>query len=196
MSDEKNFESTVTAPTAEQLANGRRTLLLLLLVSLAPIVAAYGAFYIWHPSAQASYGKVVSPVLALPIASLKTIDGAPLIEGMRGKWTLAVRAPSACDQACQQQLYYTRQIRTITAAEMDRVARLWVFDDTGKPDTGLLVNHPGMLTVSDPALASAVGAVGQIALIDPRGNLMMRFPENAEPKGIVKDLQKLLKYSR
>ncbi|MEC5385828.1 hypothetical protein VVD49_08835 [Uliginosibacterium sp. H3] len=184
------------APTAEQVAKGRRTLVLLFLVCLAPVLAAYGAFYVWRPSAQASYGKVVSPPVALPVATLKTLDGAPLVEGIRGKWTLAVRAPSACDPACQQELYYTRQIRTITGANMDRVARLWVFDDARQPEAKLLADHPGLLVVSDPALASAVGPAGQIALIDPRGNLMMRFPENAEPKGIVKDLQKLLKYSR
>ncbi len=48
-----------------------------------------------------------------------------------------------------------------------------------------------------PRCASALGEAGQrIALIDPRGNLMMRFPQNTDPKGVVKDLQKLLKYSR
>ncbi|MDB5815637.1 MAG: hypothetical protein JWN23_2754 [Rhodocyclales bacterium] len=182
--------------TVEQIAQGRRTMLLLFGVCVLPVLAAYFAFYVWHPSAQASHGTVISPAQALPMSTLQTIDGTSLSAAMRGKWVLAVRAPSACDKDCRQQLYYTRQIRTIQAADMDRVARLWVFDDTGKPDVGLLAEHPDLLVVSDAKLANALGATGHIVLIDPRGNLMMRFAENPDPKGIVQDLQKLLKYSR
>ena len=35
-----------------------------------------------------------------------------------------------------------------------------------------------------------------IYLIDPLGNLMMRFPRDADPSRMIKDLQRLLKYSR
>jgi hypothetical protein len=79
---------------------------------------------------------------------------------------------------------------------MEKVARLWVFDDKGTPDAKLLRDHAGLLVVRDARLATAFGAAGHIVLIDPRGNLMMRFPQQPDTKGIVKDLQKLLKYSR
>jgi hypothetical protein len=184
------------AMTAEQVAQGRRTMLLLLAVCVVPVLAAYFAFYVWRPSAIASYGAVISPGQALSVAALNTIDGTPLAPAMRGKWVMALRAPSACDQVCQRDLYYTRQIRTIQAADMDRVGRLWVFDDAGKPDPALLEQHAGLLVVRDSGLASALGEAEHIVLIDPRGNLMMRFPQNPESKGIIKDLQKLLKYSR
>ncbi|MDB5800767.1 MAG: hypothetical protein JWL63_1706 [Rhodocyclales bacterium] len=184
------------AISAEQIAKGRRTMLLLLAVCLAPIAAAYFAFYVWRPSAIASYGTVISPAVALQTASLRTLDGAALEAGMRGKWVMAVRAPGACDADCQRDLYYMRQIRVIQAADMDRVARLWVIDDGAKPDASLLAGHPGLLVVADRALASALGPARHIDLIDPRGNLMMRFPQNPETKGIVADLKKLLKYSR
>ena len=32
-------------------------------------------------------------------------------------------------------------------------------------------------------------------LIDPRGNLMLRFPPDADPSRVIKDLQRLLAYS-
>jgi hypothetical protein len=184
------------ALSAEQIAKGRRTMLLLLAVCLAPIVAAYLAFYVWRPSTLASYGAVISPAQALATDALRTLDGAPLAAGMRGKWVMALRAPGACDKDCQRDLYYMRQIRVIQAADMERVARLWVVDDGTRPDPVLLSQHPGLLVVSDAALASALGPAGHIALIDPRGNLMMRFPQNPETKGIIADLKKLLKYSR
>jgi ABC-type taurine transport system substrate-binding protein len=193
-----NAASTENRPvaSAEQIAKGRRTMLLLLAVCLAPIVAAYVAFYVWRPTATASYGSVVSPAQAISTAGLRTLDGVALSAAMRGKWVMALRAPSSCDKDCQRDLYYMRQIRTLQAADMDRVARLWVVDDGGQPDPALLSEHAGLLVVSDAALASVLGPAGHIALIDPRANLMMRFPQNPETKGIVADLKKLLKYSR
>jgi len=35
-----------------------------------------------------------------------------------------------------------------------------------------------------------------IYLVDPLGNLMMRFPPDLEPKSLLKDLKHLLKVSR
>jgi hypothetical protein len=35
-----------------------------------------------------------------------------------------------------------------------------------------------------------------IYLVDPLGNLMMRFPEDPDPSRMKKDLSKLLKWSR
>ena len=36
----------------------------------------------------------------------------------------------------------------------------------------------------------------RLYLIDPLGNLMMSYARTADPKGIIKDLSRLLKYSR
>ena len=36
----------------------------------------------------------------------------------------------------------------------------------------------------------------EILLIDPLGNLMMRFPLSDDPKGMLEDIKKLLKLSR
>lgn len=38
-------------------------------------------------------------------------------------------------------------------------------------------------------------APGEIALIDPRGWLMMHYPANANPIGMLKDIRRLLRYS-
>ena len=44
--------------------------------------------------------------------------------------------------------------------------------------------------------AAFAGARGHVSLVDPLGNLMLRFPANPEPKLMIKDLTRLLKYSR
>jgi cytochrome oxidase Cu insertion factor (SCO1/SenC/PrrC family) len=35
-----------------------------------------------------------------------------------------------------------------------------------------------------------------IYLVDPLGNLMMYYPSDADPRGMIQDLQRLLKYSQ
>jgi hypothetical protein len=47
------------------------------------------------------------------------------------------------------------------------------------------------------AFADGSAAVGEwIYLIDPLGNLLMRYGSDANPKGMLEDLERLLKYSK
>jgi hypothetical protein len=39
-------------------------------------------------------------------------------------------------------------------------------------------------------------AADHIYLVDPLGNLMMRYPRDADPRRMVKDLARLLKHSK
>jgi len=45
-------------------------------------------------------------------------------------------------------------------------------------------------------MAAGARAEDAIYLVDPLGNLMMRWPKDPDPKKISSDLKKLLKYSR
>ena len=46
------------------------------------------------------------------------------------------------------------------------------------------------------AMSGAAGGASNIWIVDPLGNLMMRFPDNPDPNGMKKDLNRLLKASR
>jgi hypothetical protein len=79
---------------------------------------------------------------------------------------------------------------------------LWVLTDAGMPDATLLQAHPGLHVwhPSDAAFAAQFPAGGNradhIYLIDPLGNLMLRFPVRPDPKRMMKDLRLLLKASQ
>jgi hypothetical protein len=53
-----------------------------------------------------------------------------------------------------------------------------------------IYNEQGM------AAAFTGPVVDHIYLVDPLGNLMMRFPRDPDPSRMIKDLQRLLRYSR
>ncbi len=182
---------------------GRQTLLLIAAVCVVPVLASYLAFYVWQPAKSTNYGALFEP---RPVVqeTLSDIDGKAFSPGqLRGRWILAYAGASACDESCRQTLYYMRQVRTALGKEMDRVERVWLLTDTGRPDEVLLKQHPGLHVVraERSALLAQLDAVGagaarSVMTIDPLGNLMMCFPADPEPKRMLKDLERLLKASR
>lgn len=177
----------------------RMTLIALIAVCVLPVAASYFAFYVWKPDARMNYGTLVSPTL-LPEAPLMNLAGEPVArEQLTGKWTYLVVAPSACNDACQEALYLTRQIRTAQAKEMDRVHRIWLVTDSGMPDGKLLSAHEGMgVLVANDAWRErfAFDGLPRVWLVDPQGYVMMRYPDSLEAKRMIKDLGRLLKYSQ
>ena len=168
---------------------GRLKLALLAVFFLLPVGASWLVWWLdLAPGATGNYGTLLPPraVTLAPLAALK------------GKWVLVQFDGGACDAACERKLYFMRQVRRAQGKDMQRVARLWLLTDAAAPRTELLAAIEG--TVIAPA-----GAVGDfpaeravtdhIYLVDPLGNLMMRFPREPDASRMIKDLQRLLKVS-
>jgi hypothetical protein len=185
--------------------SGRWKLLLVLLVCASPLIFSYLTYYVIKPTGRTNYGALIDP-RQYPIPALGSVglDGKPLgLDAYKGKWIMLQAAPGACQQACKDQLVAMRQLRIMTGKEMERIERVWLITDDTPLDTMLMrvIEGTRFLRVK-PELVEAwlpVEQGGDIAdhiyLIDPLGNLMMRFPKNAEPAKVKKDLGKLLKAS-
>lgn len=176
----------------------RRTLILLALVTVAPVIASYATYY-WFPrEKQANYGELL-PVGPAPELAGVAPGGAPFrLSDLRGRWVLAVATPGACDRACVQALYATRQARTIQGREMERVARVLLVTDEGAPAAAFASEHPDLVTarVAPGALAAWPAGDDRIYLVDPLGNLVLAYPRDPDIKAMAKDLTRLLKASR
>jgi hypothetical protein len=178
-------------------AKGRRTLLLLALVVITPVIASYSAYYFFPREQRTNYGEL----LATPAPALAgtRADGQPFaLSQLRGKWVLAAGAPGACDAACTGALHATRQARTIQGREMERVQRVWLVTDDVLPAPALLAQHPDLLVVHVPRSAAAALQAGadRIYLIDPLGNLVLAFPADPDIRKVAKDIERVLKASR
>jgi hypothetical protein len=185
-------------PTEEARRKSRRTLLLIALVSVAPIVASYTAYYFFRHDATTNYGALL-PVGPAPVIEGAGSDGAPFrLSDLRGKWVLLSTGGGACSAACERKLYATRQARTMQGREQERIARVWLVDDDAAPAKALVESHPGLVVARVPpaALAGLPGGPGAIYLIDPLGNLVLRYPDDPDIKGVSRDLTRLLKASR
>ena len=161
-------------------------LALLFAVCAAPFVLGWLAYeYGWGTGQRSNYGELLMPrPVAGPLAPL------------RGKWVLVTADDAACSAACERKLYIVRQVRKAQGKEMDRIDRLWLLTDGGKPRAELVAAlDGGHIASADAELLKALPNIADIYLVDPLGNLMMRFPAEADPPKMIKDLQRLLKYS-
>ena len=82
--------------------------------------------------------------------------------------------------------------------EQERVVRVWLVAGDAPPPAALLAQHPGLVVVRVPEAVPAQfpGGADPLYLIDPLGNLVLRYPDDPDIKGIAKDLTRLLKASR
>jgi len=159
-------------------------LVLIALVCAAPLVLGTLAYLLgWSPGRPGNYGELIPPrvVPAAPFASL------------RGKWVLVSADAAACDAYCEKKLYFMRQVRRAQGKDMERIERLWLVSGAGAPRAELLAATEGtrVVALEDPAFSRE-----HIYLVDPLGNLMLRFPRDPDPSRMIKDLQRLLRYSR
>ncbi|SIT71919.1 Cytochrome oxidase Cu insertion factor, SCO1/SenC/PrrC family [Burkholderia sp. b14] len=191
----------------------RRTrwmLLLLAAVCAAPVVASYLMYYVFKPGGgSTSYGQLIQPQRPIPDHLIvRDETGHPMrLDSLKGKWLMLSVDPSACDDACAKKLYFMRQVRATQGAERERVLTVWLRTDDGAiparvagayPDTPKLIVPPAQVAAWLPPDPDVAGdsIASHIYLVDPNGNLMMRFPRDPDPSRIKQDLTKLLKWSR
>jgi cytochrome oxidase Cu insertion factor (SCO1/SenC/PrrC family) len=184
---------------------GRLKMLLVLAVCAAPVIASYITYYVIRPEARTNHGQLISPTRPMPASDalpLTDLQGqAVSTSALKGQWLLLTVAGGDCDARCEKHLYWQRQVREVLGKEKDKVDRVWLINDAqpmrpalapGMKDATVLRVKPSDLAQwLSPAAGHAVE--DHWYLVDPRGDWMMRFPADAEPRKVQKDLERLLK---
>jgi hypothetical protein len=182
---------------AAKSGGGHRIVFLIAALSLAPIVAAFVVYYFFPQQPAANYGTLLPTVPAPPISGTR-VDGAAFrLDELRGRWVLLWGEPPGCGPACDRAAYATRQARTMQGKDQDRIVRtLLLVGDV--PPPALVAQHPDLIVVrvAATALGSLPGGPGAVHVVDPLGNLVLRYPHDPDIRGIANDLARLLKASR
>lgn len=198
-----NLAQAQTSPVA----TGRWKLLALVLLCSLPVFAAYWVYFVVRPQGQAGLGQLVQPVQPMPDAVALGLDGRahPLV-GLRGQWLLVSVAGGACGDVCQRRLFVQRQLRAMLGKDKDRVDWVWLVNDAVPVDEKLrphlaegrvLALSPGLIQ-SWLAVAPGKSLTDYIFVVDPLGNVMMRFPAQLDAISATKarrDLERLLRAS-
>lgn len=200
------FMSTPSVRQQEAPGHWRRyrVLYLLLAVCIAPVVASYLAYYVLRPSGSTNYGDLIQPQRQVAGLTATTLDAKPAsLSTLRGSWVMFQTAGAVCDESCRKHLWLMRQVRATTGKDRDRVERVWLVTDAGTLDPALMQQFAGTIAWRAGAadlvalLPTGSGSIDHhIWLIDPLGNLMLRWPRDADPNRMKKDLARVLRASR
>ena len=180
----------------------RLTLWILLAVCVLPFAASTALYLLAPPKARMNYGELIEPH-PLSAFTLPRLDGQSVgLADFKGKWTLIQVDGAECGNPCRDKLYKMRQVRLAQGKNMDRVQRMWLVTGDGPVDPLVQQAFDGtiMARAGDGRflrqLPVSAGQDGHIWLIDPLGNVMLRYPPQADPVGIKNDLVRLLKVSQ
>jgi len=194
---------------------GRKQLILLVAFFVAPIVLAiimYNTMPAGGPTKTKNHGDLVTPARPLTDVPLQTESGKDYkFSDMNKTWVMIYIGNATCDKTCAKVLYEMRQSRLAQRGEHLRIKRLYI-STGGKAKSSLLKvlkDHPGLEVVSGSTEninfvlnqfklenKTAVKSANRLYLADPFGNLMMSYESNFDPKGLIKDMELLLKISR
>ena len=185
------------AGTTTPRGNGR-TVLLIGALALAPIVAAFVVYYLFPRQAATNYGTLL-PTAPAPQITGTRADGSPFrLEELRGRWVLLWGTAGDCGPACDKALYASRQARTMQGKDQDRIVRALLVVGTAAPAPALLAQHRDVVVarIVEGALDRLPGGSGHLYVIDPLGNIVLRYADDPDIRGIANDLTRLLKASR
>ncbi len=162
--------------------------------------------------ASINYGTLIEPAFPLKTVNLmQSGQPAERTKTLAKKWTLLYIAPASCNLSCQDKLLLIKRVRLLMNEQMRRVRTLVV----AKTDTLNNIiqqtrnNNPDLVYASVTPATEVGGQEDDflaqfpyrekipVYLIDPLGNLMMVYAqEKPDAKKIIRDLSRLLKYSR
>lgn len=176
---------------------------------VAPVVAAYALFFLGiTPPAYSNKGELLDPII--DVESFALSDDSNNVLGREAitehKWHMMYFVGSSCDDACNQSLYNMRQINIAAGKYANRLQRLLVHLEAPAEEFQALVakEYPQARHVNANAetIDAALQEVGpqfranEIYIMDPLGNIMLRYTQEQSYKDILHDLKKLFKVSQ
>jgi len=186
---------------------GKKSLYTLFFIFLAPVILGTIIYFnkekLGIGSNTVNYGTLVTPASPLQIEGLSIAGKVATKENVLSKkWTLLFIAPNECDAFCKDRLLLMKNVRLLMNENMRRIRTVLISSNPALEDT--LKKDNSNLVFANVESSSSVFLTQfknkktmPIYMIDPLGNLMMFYPQpKPNHKMMIKDLKRLLKYSR
>lgn len=186
----------------EKVTRSRRTFILLVLLILSPIIiSSFLHRWNYRPEHTVNYGELLE-VKPLQIIATNIEDNTIFrARQLKGVWNLLIIDSGECDGYCQEKLYIIKQVRLAQHVDKSNVQRIWLISNDTKPASEIIDKYKGtkLIHSQEKDILHQFPFVNSqkdyIYVIDPMGNLMMRYPKNPDPKKMIGDLKRLLKLS-
>lgn len=182
------------AKTPVNRRRGRLQLLLILLGVVGPMILATGMYKLqfWVPEGRSYHGELIGN------GQTRADLG---VQAQEDRWQILVTAPKDCSVDCQQLVYLARQIQIGLGRDAGRASHALAVAQplSSEYDAKLTREYPQLqrypLSLTDFQKTAGDKAVPQLWIIDPHGNLVLRYDPTVKGKDLLNDLRHLLKLS-
>ena len=189
-----NPPSMSEAKTPATRRRGRIQLLLIVLGVVGPMILATGMYKLqfWVPEGRSYHGELLGN------GQTRADLG---VQADEQRWQMLVTAPKDCAVDCQQLVYLARQIQIGLGRDAGRASHALAAAQPLSADyeAKLSREYPQLqrYPLDSTALSKATGekATPQLWIIDPHGNLVLRYDPSVKGKDLLNDLRHLLKLS-
>lgn len=166
-----------------------------------------------RPAASVQKGELILPARPLPQLQLPLAHGGTTsADFLERTWTLVYLAEGPCDSECRDRLAELRQLRLALGRDRNRVGGVLLYSGEAPEFEWLASEHAGLIAASVDGAEARTGLLprfggeadapeallraGRVYIVDPNGNLMMRYDAGTALKDIHEDLKRLLRLSR
>ena len=180
----------------------------LIAVFVGPLLIAIAMYSLrdYLPSlGSVSKGELIHPAQPIEAISLNSDQQSIFgFDDFEGKWTYIVYHSQRCDLECEASLFKLRQARLATGRDSHRIQAVLAYPENQQfeIDTSIVARHQTIKVgaLSELKISAEVEQAeqlesGYVYLVDPNGNLMMKYNHMATSRGLLKDIKKLLKIS-
>ena len=203
-----------TSKDIQSKLDNRKELIFLVVVFSAPFVAAwliYNHMSLVNIGDSSNYGDPISPPRLIPDLTLTGVVAGRADAQLYGKWSLIYLLSDSCSRQCQDNIRMLRNLRASLGSNSDRIQAVLALKNPASSElTKKLAtdfNWNGIFMVDREDLSAAEensldlkeiepALESGFYLVDPLGNMMMRYKIDSDGAGIMTDLKRLLRYSR
>jgi hypothetical protein len=169
-------------------------LLLVLLVAIGPMILATSMYKLkfWVPQERNVHGVLIGNGQSRADLGVQSDES---------RWQLLVSAPRDCAADCQQLVYLARQIQIGLGRDASRASHALASAQPLPADYAarLTREYPQLrrYPLDLPRYQQAAPGIDrpQLWIVDPHGNLVLRYGADVNGKDLLNDLRQLLKLS-
>jgi hypothetical protein len=153
-----------------------------------------------------NYGELFRPAVPIELEFYVEAAHKTEVNRLNGRWALIhVDADGLCEKNCQQSVFNMHQLNVLLNKDSERLKRVMLYKAnidqvSGQAwhmeDKGLKVFQWEEKNI--PEFNEQIKGLvdGDMLLMDPLGNILMKYPEDADPYGVQRDIKLLFKASQ
>ena len=173
----------------------RRNRIMLVGLFAIAIVPLLGAMWLYESSRSSkpwgttNQGELLDPIVSVGDLHLTAADGASSMVDS-GQWWLVTVSDDGCRAECQGAVHQLRQLHILLGRDASRVKRSLI-ELSATPVDAPLSQYPELARFSGEPQALRPG----VYVVDPLGNVVLRYEYSDAGKPVLQDLKQLLKVS-